>query len=85
MRDPDLQGRALVELLKEIIFTKVGTRKLYLGLGVILEVEVGFPVYGAMVHIYHQNVKYIGPTPTQVVVSAICYIQPKIVNNPNPK
>ena len=51
MRDPGLQGRALVELLKEIILTKVKTRKLYLGHEVILEVEVGFPVYGAMVHI----------------------------------
>ena len=51
MRDPGLQGRALVELLKEIILTKVGKRKLYLGHEVILEVEVGFPVYGAMVHI----------------------------------
>ena len=85
MRDPGLQGRALVELLKEIILTKVGKRKLYLGQEAILEVGVGLLVYGAMVHIQHQNVKYIGPTPTQVVVSAICYIQPKIVNNPNPK
>ena len=44
MRDPGLQGRALVELLKEIILTKVGMRKLYLGREVILEVGVGLPV-----------------------------------------
>ena len=44
MTDPGLQGRALVELLKEIILTKVGKRKLYLGQEVILEVGVGLPV-----------------------------------------
>ena len=41
MRDPGLQGRAMVGLLKETILTKVGKRKLYLGQGVILEVGVG--------------------------------------------
>ena len=51
MRDPGLQGRALVELLKEIILTKVGKRKLYLGQEAIFEVGVGLLVYGAMVHI----------------------------------
>ena len=51
MKDPGLQGRALVELLKEIILTKVGKRKLYLGQEAILEVGVGLLVYGAMVHI----------------------------------
>ena len=41
MTDPGLQGRAMVELLKETISTKVGKIKLYLGHGVILGVEVG--------------------------------------------
>ena len=44
MTDPGLQGRALVELLKEIILTRVGKRKLYLGQEVILEVGVGLLV-----------------------------------------
>ena len=44
MRDPGLQGRALVELLKEIMLIKVGMRNLYLVQGVILEVGVGLPV-----------------------------------------
>ena len=44
MRDPGLQGRALVELLKEIMLTKVGMRNLYLVREVILEVGVELPV-----------------------------------------
>ena len=44
MTDPGLQGRALVELLKEIMLTKVGMRNLYLVREVILEVGVGLPV-----------------------------------------
>ena len=44
MRDPGLQGRALVELLKEIMLIKVGMRNLYLVREVILEVGVGLPV-----------------------------------------
>ena len=44
MRDPGLQGRALVELLKEIMLIKIGMRNLYLVQGVILEVGVGLPV-----------------------------------------
>ena len=44
MRDQGLQGRALVELLKEIMLIKVGMKNLYLVLGVILEVGVGLPV-----------------------------------------
>ena len=44
MRGPILQGRALVELLKEILVIKVGMRNLYLVLGVIHEVGVGLPV-----------------------------------------
>ena len=44
MRDPGLQGRALVELLKEIMLIKVGMRNLYLVLEVIREVGVGLPV-----------------------------------------
>ena len=44
MRDPGHQGRALVELLKEIMLIKVGMKNLYLVLGVILEVGVGLPV-----------------------------------------
>ena len=44
MRDPGHQGRALVELLKEIMLIKVGMRNLYLVQGVILEVGVGLPV-----------------------------------------
>ena len=43
MRDPGLQGRALVELLKEIMLSQVGMRNLYLVLGVIREVGVGLP------------------------------------------
>ena len=43
MRDPGLQGRALVELLKEIMVIKVGMRSLYLVLEVIREVGVGLP------------------------------------------
>ena len=43
MRDPGLQGRALVELLKEIMLIKVGMRNLYLVLEVIREVGVGLP------------------------------------------
>ena len=44
MTDPGLQGRALVELLKEIMLIKVGMRNLYLVLEVIREVGVGLPV-----------------------------------------
>ena len=44
MTDPGLQGRALVELLKEIMLIKVGMRNLYLVREVILEVGVGLPV-----------------------------------------
>ena len=44
MRDPGLPGRALVELLKEIMLIKVGMRNLYLVREVILEVGVGLPV-----------------------------------------
>ena len=44
MKDPGLQGRALVELLKEIMLIKVGMRNLYLVREVILEVGVGLPV-----------------------------------------
>ena len=44
MRGPGLQGRALVELLKEILVIKIGMRNLYLVLGVIHEVGVGLPV-----------------------------------------
>ena len=44
MRDPGHQGRALVELLKEIMLIKVGMRNLYLVREVILEVGVGLPV-----------------------------------------
>ena len=43
MRDPGLQGRALVELLKEIMLSQVGMRNLYLVLEVIREVGVGLP------------------------------------------
>ena len=43
MRDPGLQNRALVELLKEIMLSQVGMRNLYLVLGVIREVGVGLP------------------------------------------
>ena len=44
MRDPGLQNRALVELLKEIMLSQVGMRNLYLVREVILEVGVGLPV-----------------------------------------
>ena len=43
MRDPGLQGRAVLELLKEIMLIKVGMRNLYLVLEVIREVGVGLP------------------------------------------
>ena len=43
MRDPGLQNRALVELLKEIMLSQVGMRNLYLVLEVIREVGVGLP------------------------------------------
>ena len=43
MREPDLQGRVWVELLKETMLSQVGMRSLYLVLGVIREVGVGLP------------------------------------------
>ena len=43
MREPDLQGRVWVELLKEIMSSQAGMRNLYLVLGVIREVGVELP------------------------------------------
>ena len=43
MREPDLQGRVSVELLKEILSSQAGMRNLYLVVGVIRVVAVELP------------------------------------------